>query len=303
MRLTKSARCLVVVAAIWATACKKDDDADDAAHDTGIDEGDLPAGSTAIVVVLNPVVNAGHATGTPSIVGDARDAVRVEASPGTEDLTDATGLGVVGAAPGPTVVLLGEAEEPAEVALDVIAEGDVYDAAVGYDGVAGEYFELTPIRYAVGEPSGAIYIEPDTAIGDIESTLESDDVIVVLRPGTYIGDLTIRGRGVLLFGEGFSESSVVIEGSVAVMGEAVRLRGLTIAGDVTSAGNNFGMSFSEVRGSASITGNGGAFLRNVFCGQVSIPTDNAALLDNYGLEPLTSLPEGACEIGEGETGG
>jgi hypothetical protein len=27
------------------------------------------------------------------------------------------------------------------------------------------------------------------------------------------------------------------------------------------------------------------------------------LLDNYGLEPLTSLPDGACESGEGETGG
>jgi hypothetical protein len=73
---------------------------------------------------------------------------------------------------------------------------------------------------------------------------------------------------------------------------------------VTSAGNNFGMSFTEVRGMASITGNGGAFLRNVFCGPVSVPTDSAALLDNYGLEPLMTVPAGACEDEtEGETSG
>jgi hypothetical protein len=254
--------------------------------------------------VLNPVVNAGHATGTPGIVGDIHDGVRVHADPGGEDTTDVTGLAVVGAERGPTVVTLGEQDDaPTELTLTVVAEGDVYDAAVGYDGTVADYFELTPIRHAVGEPSGAIYIEPDTAIGEIESTLESDDVVVVLRPGVYAGDLTIRGRGALLFGEGFSGDAVVIDGSVTALGEEVRLRGLTITGGVTSAGNSFGMSFSRVFGDASITGNGGAFLRNVFCAAVDVPSSNAALLDNYGVAPIEAVPPERCTLEDDDATG
>jgi hypothetical protein len=301
MRMRKNINHFVLVLSLslaTASACKDEDEPTDEAGDV-----DLPAGSTAIVVVLNPVPNVGHSVSLPSITGTARDGVAVDANPGGEDVTNASGIAVVGAEVGLTALRISDADAPPELTLDVLAAGDVYDAGVAYDGAGAEYFELTPIRYAVGQESGAIFIDPGTAIADIELELETDDAVVVLRPGVYTGDLEIRGGRVLLFGEGFSESSVVIAGSVSALGEAVRLRGLTIEGNVTSAGNNFGMSFSEVRGSASITGNGGAFLRNVFCGQVSIPTDNAALLDNYGLEPLTSLPEGACESGEGETGG
>jgi hypothetical protein len=298
MRNTTISCFVLALSLATASACNNEDEPTDEAGDV-----DLPAGSTAIVVVLNPVPNVGHSVSLPGITGTAREGVAVVATPGGDDLTNASGIAVVGAEVGLTALRISDADAAPELTLDVLAAGDVYDAAVAYDGAGAEYFELTPIRYAVGSGSGAIFIEPGASITDIEAELEIDDAVVVLRSGVYTGDVEIRGRGVLLFGEGFSESSVVLEGSVAVMGEAVRLRGLTIEGDVTSAGNNFGMSFSEVRGSASITGNGGAFLRNVFCGQVSIPTDNAALLDNYGLEPLTSLPEGACEIGEGETGG
>jgi hypothetical protein len=298
LRNTTISYLVLALSLATASACK-----DDEPTDEGTGDVDLPAGSTAIVVVLNPVPNVGHSVSLPGITGTAREGVAVVASPGGDDVTNASGIAVVGAEVGLTALRISDADAPPELTLDVLAAGDVYDAAVAYEGAGAEYFELTPIRYAVGQSSGAIFIEPGTAITDIEAELEVDEAVVVLRPGVYTGDIEIRGRAVLLFGEGFSESSVVIEGSVAAMGEAVRLRGLTIEGNVTSAGNNFGMSFSEVRGTASITGNGGAFLRNVFCGQVSIPTDNAALLDNYGLEPLTSLPEGACETGEGETGG
>jgi hypothetical protein len=293
---------LVLALSVALGGCKGDDEDD--GTDLGSEAGDLPAGSTAIVVVLNPIPNDGHSVGLPSITGSAREGVAVNAEPGGEDVTDPTGIAVVGAEVGNTALLLSDVETPPELALDVLAAGDVYDAAVAFDGAGAEYFELTPIRYPVGQGSGAVFIEPGTAISDIEAELAVDEVVVVLRPGVYTGDLTITGRGVLLFGEGFSENNVVIDGSVSALGEAVRLRGLTIAGNVTSAGNNFGMSFSEVRGDASITGNGGAFLRNVFCGQVSVPTDNAALLDNYGIAPLLALPDGACEDDtDSETGG
>jgi hypothetical protein len=56
-----------------------------------------------------------------------------------------------------------------------------------------------------------------------------------------------------------------------------------------------GLSFSVVRGTTTITGNGGAFLRNVFCGAVTVPSSNATLLDNTGLAPIASpLPAALC---------
>jgi hypothetical protein len=60
---------------------------------------------------------------------------------------------------------------------------------------------------------------------------------------------------------------------------------------VTVAGNQFGMAFTIVRGSTSITGNAAAFLRNSFCGAVTVPSSNASLLDNEGLDPLPQDPD------------
>jgi hypothetical protein len=75
----------------------------------------------------------------------------------------------------------------------------------------------------------------------------------------------------------------------------VRLRGLTITGDLSAKGNNFGISFSVIKGNTDITGNAGAFVRNVFCGTTVVPSSNATLLDNAGLEPIPGLPPGVCE--------
>ncbi|MBW2254074.1 MAG: hypothetical protein JRI25_05680 [Deltaproteobacteria bacterium] len=45
------------------------------------------------------------------------------------------------------------------------------------------------------------------------------------------------------------------------------------------------MSFSVVQGTASITGNRAAFLRNDFRGTATVPSSSATLLDNRGLPP------------------
>jgi hypothetical protein len=280
--------------------CKDDQPPD--TGETGGDDApaDLPAGSTAIVVVLNPIVNDGHQTGIPAVLTETRDDVHVDAEPGGEGSTDVTGLTVVEAEPGATVLRFGpEDDDRAELGLTVIAEGDVYDAPVAWDGVTAEAFDGTPIRYPVGDTSGAIFLEPDTPLAQIEDELTVDDAVVVLRPGTYVGDLTIRGRGVLLFGEGFSEAAVTIDGSIQASGEAVRLRGLFVNGDVIAEGNNFGMSFMVVLGQTRITGNGGAFLRNVLCGDVVVPSSSATLLDNYGIAPLQDVPSERCQPPDG----
>ncbi|MDC3960542.1 hypothetical protein [Polyangium jinanense] len=266
------------------------DEGNGGSGNNGPDDVDVPAGSTAFVAVINPVANTGHTTGTPAVTGDERDLIPVDAFPGSAD-TSESGIAVVGTGVGEVDVRIGDAL----LKHTVLAEGDVYDAPLGFDGANAETYPNTPIRYPVGANSGGFFFGPADILADVEAKLGVDDAVVVLRGGTYTGNLTITGKGVLLFGENFLENAVVINGSVTVNGEAVRLRGLTITGDLASKGNNFGISFSRVFGNTSITGNAGAFVRNVFCGTTVVPSSNATLLDNFGVEPIVTPPMGTCD--------
>lgn len=281
----------------FAPGCGGDDDDDPegkagSGGSTQKDGGDVTVGTTALVAILNPMVNDSHAADTPDELGTDRDGIEVNADPGESAVTSGDGLAVVDVPVGDIGVLVGSA--PA-LGLTVLAEGDVYDAAIAYDGTGAAFFANTPIRYPVGEKSGAHFYDPATSFTEINNRLGQDSTVVVLRPGTYVGNLDIRGEGVLLFGEGWSDRDVVLDGDVTVNGGNVRIRGVTIQGDLTSNGNGFGISFSLVRGVTNIKGNAGAFLRNVFCGNATVPSSSATLLDNHGVPPLTTLPEGVCD--------
>lgn len=259
--------------------------------DTVGDTADIPAGSTVLVAIVNPVVNTPHNTGVPGEQGDVRDGVDIDPEPGGAAVT-VDGLAVAAVPVGSIDVAIG----PAVLGLDVDAAGDVFDAPLAFDGSRAAYFANTPIRYPVGEGGGAIFFDPDVALSEIATTLEKDNVVVVLRPGVYTGDLVIKGRDVLIFGEGWTDLAVVIDGSVSVEGNGIRVRGVTITGELASKGNAFGISFSRVLGTTSITGNGGAFVRNIFCGPTVVPSTDATLLDNYGVAPIETPLPGACDL-------
>jgi hypothetical protein len=282
-------------AVVWLTAaCGGDDETSGGGGTAGggtssNEDPDVVAGDTVVVAILNPTVNDAHNTGVPDSLGDERDGVTVTATPGTSDVT-ADGIAVVDVDPGAIDLDVGGAA----LSLDVEDSGDVYDAPIALDGNDAAYFDQTPIRYPVGQESGALFFDPDADFGEIQNRLNEDDTVVVLRPGTYKGTLAIDGEGILLFGEGWTDRAVIIDGSVSANGGNVRLRGLTITGDLAAKGNNFGISFSVVEGATSITGNAGAYARNVFCGDATVPSSNATLLDNFGIAPATELPDGIC---------
>jgi hypothetical protein len=290
MRASLFCRVSVVVLLAGVAACnpRAEDTADSAAEG---DSADVPAGSTVLVAIVNPVVNSPHVTGVPGEQGTVRDGIDVDPEPGGADVT-VDGLAVAEVPVGSIDVRVG----PAGLGLDVAAAGDVYDAAIAFDGDRAAYFANTPIRYPVGEGGGAIYFDPDFALSEINATLTEDNVVVVLRPGIYAGDLVVKGRDVLIFGEGWTDFEVVIEGSVSIEGNGDRVRGVTITGDLESKGNGFGISFSRVLGTTSITSNGGAFVRNVFCGPTVVPSTDATLLDNYGVAPIETPLPGACDL-------
>jgi hypothetical protein len=255
---------------------------------SGASDGALPFGETAIVTVVNPLVNAAHTVGGP-VPADARASISIDVIPGGAATTDATGLAVVkDLTPGVRNLLVGTA---ATSPFTISAAGDVYDLAVAYDGTTTTPFPGFPIRYGVG--GRIVVLDSRASPAAVAEALSTDGNVVFFRNGTFLGDLVIAGSDVILFGEDLSGREAVIDGSVTVQGTGVRIRGFTITGDVTVPGNDFGMAFATVHGATALHGNGIALLRNVLCGDVTVPSSNASLLDNAGLEPI-ALPAGAC---------
>jgi hypothetical protein len=264
-----------------------------AAADCGDDgnDGDLPFGDTAVVVIVNPVVNDGNTVSVPAAYDETVvEGVEVDAQPGDRDTSDAEGIAVL------DQLESGELDvafdSGASLPLSILAAGDVLDLAVAYDGNTVTPFESFPIVYGVGGEILEFSSDADPAV--VADALSTDGNIVFFENGTFVGDLLISGDDVIFFGEGFTDREVVIDGSVEVRGTGVRIRGFTITGDLEVWGNQFGMAFSVVRGATSINGNSVGFLANHFCGAVSVPSSSAALLHNYGMAPLGEPPAGIC---------
>jgi hypothetical protein len=247
-----------------------------------------PFGPSTIVVVVNPPENAGNTAELPAVIGTVRAGVAVDIEPGAGDVTDATGLAIIAEDLGPGEISIVLDGGPA-VAGSIAEVGDVYDVAIGYDGTAAALYPGFPIRYGIG--GEIVEIATD---GDATIALNTDNVIVFFDNGVHVGNLVIEGENVILFGEGFPDASVVIDGSVEVRGGSVRLRGVTITGGLTVLGNNFGMSFSVVHGATQLNGQAISFLGNVFCGGVDVPSSDAALFDNEGVDPLPLPPPPIC---------
>lgn len=248
---------------------------------------DTPFGATAIIAVVNPVENEGNTADVPAVAGTDYAGIVIDADPGGGDTTDDTGLAVIGDVDVGDVSLI--VDDGPSAPLSIIASGDVHDVAIAYNGDAAEIYPGFPIRYGVGGEIVEIAADDNATMA-----LNQDNTIVFFDGGVHVGDLVIEGENVILFGEGFTERSVVVDGNVTVRGGSVRLRGVTITGDLTVFGNNFGMSFSVVEGTTQLNGQAISFLRNVFCQGANVPSSNAALYGNAGLAPIPLPDTGVC---------
>lgn len=167
--------------------------------------------------------------------------------------------------------------------------GEDGDLAVAYDGSQAGIYDGFPIRYEVG--GDIIVIATDADAGE---ALGLDSSIVFFEDGIHEGNLVIEGTDVILYGDSFDGEPVVVDGSIEVRGGNVRIRGVTITGDLVVYGNNFGMSFSVVHGSTQLNGQAISFLGNVFCQGAVLPSTNAALYQNLGLPPFPAPAAPVC---------
>lgn len=265
---------VALLVALSGCAPPPDDDDDD-------DDGDLggPPGlfgvSTNIVVVVNPVINAGSTTSVQP--GDERQGIRVDVE-GTSlsAVTDGTGLAVLSDVPTGEVTLVFES---GSVTIDVQQARELYDVVVAVrpDGV--EHI-VPPVRYPI---SGDVAVlEPGS---DVAEATAEDGAIVILKPGSYAGNFELRSEGTLLVGawDPTDGSASVFEGDVTALGGNTRMRGLRIEGTLTTNANGFSAGFNEL-GGANVTGNDVSLIRNVFeSDNASVPSSNAVLVDNIGI--------------------
>ncbi|HEX8706261.1 MAG TPA: hypothetical protein VF815_45925 [Myxococcaceae bacterium] len=229
---------------------------------------------TSAVVVLNPVINRGSTTTVTT--GTEREGVSFTAADDIDGLTDSTGLALVEDLPTGTVELK---FDQGTYSFQVVQEKELYDVVLSYrNGTVQALFP--PVRYPIG--GTVVEVEPGSNIAQAAS---SDGTIIVLKPGTYPGNLELRAANVLIFGAWSAVDGPlsIIEGDVTVLGGGNRMRGVKINGRLTSNANSFSAAFSDIA-SATITGNSVSLLRNRFtAGQATVPSSNAVLVDNTGI--------------------
>lgn len=272
-----------IVSTLLAVSCFACGDDGGSGTPDANDPTDVRFGDTALVVVVNPIVNDANdqAVATPGL---ARAGVTLTSDDGISATTGATGIAVLAplTAGARTITVSG-------------AGGGTFAVMMG----AGE---LREIALASEATTSTIMLEIDyksarvTEVNDTMTTAQIDDAlkvsdsVVFFAAGTYPGDLDFSGSRVTLFGEGVLGGRVNLDGNVTISGSDSRIRGTTISGTLTVPASGIGLSFSRVNGMTTATGSDGTFLENELCGGVSITGSGSYALDNAGAAPVTTCP-------------
>jgi hypothetical protein len=241
-------------------------------------------GEPTIVVIANPEINdvndAVVAQPGPTFAGID---ITLDAGPTVE--TSAAGIAVfTPVAPGTRTLSLADGVT-GEVTVD-LGETELREVAIAATPAGSS--KMTEIDYDF--TGTVVEVSVDTPVPDVLAALAASDSILLFRSGTYIlGDVTLEGSNVTLFGEGGIGGVVEIDGNLTVSGSNNRIRGAIVTGDLTIDGSSAGMSFSTVLGATTVTGSGATLLWNELCGGATVSGSNPTALGNGGLPPVAAL--------------
>lgn len=249
---------------------------------------DVQLGETTYVFLLNPVVNDGNEATVPT-PGAEQSGVSVSIQDGASGTTGTDGVAVFApVAAGTRTVSFDAGGNQSTLSLS-IADRDLRQVAVALD--ASGAAVMANVLYAFG--GDVVEITPDQTVAEVNDALSGSNRIVLVRGGTYTGNIEFSGSNVTLFGEGAEGGSVTLNGNVTVSGSNNRLRGARITGDLAVPGSDAGISFSSVVGTLIVDGSDAVLLNNAFCGLVDVSGSGATALGNAGLAPLPA-PSGGC---------
>jgi hypothetical protein len=242
-------------------------------------------GEPTIVVIANPEINDVNAAAVAQ-PGPVFAGIDIALDTGPTAETSAAGIAVLTPVPaGTRTLFLSDSGVTGDVSVDLGAT-ELREVAIAAT-PAGSV-KMTEIDY---DFTGTIVeVSVDTPVPDVLAALAASDSILLFRSGTYIlGDITLEGSNVTLFGEGGTGGVVEIDGNLTVSGSNNRIRGAIVTGDLTIDGSSAGMSFSTVLGATTVTGSGATLLWNELCGGAAVSGSNPTALGNGGLAPVASV--------------
>lgn len=247
------------------------------------DPTNVSFGTTAIVVVVNPVVNDANAKTVPS-PGTTRAGVTLTTDDNVSATTGADGIAVLApvTAGTRTITVSGGATGTFMVA---VADRTLREVALATDTNRAEI--MVNVDYKADQ---AMEVDASMTNAQVNDVLAVSDRVVFFKGGTYVGDLDFSGSRVTLFGEGVLGGKVILQGNVVVSGSDSRIRGTEITGNLTVPASKVGISFSRITGNAMSSGSDGMLLANALCGTESITGSGTIALGNAGAAPSTSCP-------------
>lgn len=247
---------------------------------------DIQFGDTALVVVLNPVVNDANKRSVPA-PGTVQAGVIVSTDDGIADTTGADGIAVLAPlTPGARTVTIKGGGLDATFSITLTANA-LREIAVAATAAQAQAQVMVDVDYKTDR---MFEVTAGMTAAQVNDALKVSDRVVFVRGGTYTGDLDFSGSRVTLFGEGVLGGGVVISGNVRISGSDSRLRGAKVTGTLTVPASGIGVSFAEVDAAVSATGSDAKLLSNAFCGGATVTGSGSTVVGNAGMAPTATCP-------------
>lgn len=189
---------------------------------------DVKFGDTALVVVVNPVVNDANlrAVAAP---GRVRANVRLTSDDGVTATTSASGIAVLSPLTAGTRTISVSGTNLNSSFTVTMTAATLREVAVAADSTSAQ------VMVAIDYKSDRVTeLSPTMSIADVNAALKVSDTVVFFKGGVYTGDIDFSGSRVTLFGEGVLGGKVELHGNVTVSGSDSRIRGTRITGNLTS---------------------------------------------------------------------
>lgn len=246
---------------------------------------DVPFGTTAIVVVVNPTINDANAETELPTPGDIVAGITLTTDDGVSATTGADGIAVLAPLTAGTRTITVSGAVSGGTFTVMVADQTLREVALATD--SGRAEVMVNVDYKADQ---VFEVDPTMTNSEVNDVLAVSDRVVFFKGGSYVGDLTFGGSRVTMFGEGVLGGEVVLEGNITVSGSDSRIRGARITGSLTIPASKAGLSFSRVDGPTTSDGSDGMLLANALCGSETITGSGTVVLGNRGAAPITACP-------------
>jgi hypothetical protein len=246
---------------------------------------DIPFGTTAIVVVVNPTINDANAKSGLPTPGDVVSGVTLTTDDNVTATTGADGIAVLAPVTAGTRTITVSGAVAGGTFTVMVADRTLREVALATD--TGRAQVMVNVDYKADQ---AFEVSPTMTNAEVNDVLAVSDRVVFFMGGSYVGDLTFGGSRVTLFGEGVLGGRVKLEGNITVTGSDSRIRGAHVTGSITIPASKVGISFSRVDGALTSEGSDGMLLSNALCGSETVSGSGTIVVGNRGAAPISACP-------------